>query len=81
MGDDIPERDIDEFQYLVGTRHIDGVDELRYETSHVREEGQYIVSYRRLVLRDGTVLQRTDPDDRVSWRTLGRVASRRRLRN
>ena len=60
MGDDIPEMDIDEFQYLVGTRHVDSVDGLLYETTRVLEEGQYIVGYRRLVLQDGTVFKRTE---------------------
>ena len=60
MGDDIPEMDIDEFQYLVGTRHVDDIDGLLYETTRVLEEGQYIVGYRRLVLKDGTVFKRTE---------------------
>ena len=60
IGDDIPEMDIDEFRYLVGTRHIDSVDGLLYETTRVLEEGQYIVAYRRLVLQDGTVFQRAE---------------------
>ena len=60
MGDSIPEMDIDDFHYLVGTRHVDSVDGLLYETTRVLEEGQYLVAYRRLVLKDGTVFKRTE---------------------
>ena len=60
MGDSIPEMDIDDFHYLVGTRHVESVDSLLYETTHVLEEGQYLVADRRLVLKDGTVFKRTE---------------------
>ena len=51
MGDDIPGMDINGFTYLVGTIHVDSVDGVLYKTTRVLDESEYLVAYRRLVLR------------------------------
>ena len=58
--DDMPVSDVKDFQYLVGTRHVDDEDGLTYQTTRVVVEGEWLVAYRRLVLKDGTVFQRTE---------------------
>ena len=56
----IPTGEVNDYQYLVGTRHVDQVDGMQYETTRVLQEGEYIVCYRRLILTDGTLFQRTE---------------------
>ena len=56
----IPIREVSDYQYLVGTRHVDPLDGMQYETTRVLQEGQWIVCYRRLILTDGTRFRRTE---------------------
>ena len=69
---DMPAMDVKDFLYLVGTRHVDDEDGLTYQTTRVLIEGDWLVAYRRLVLKDGTVFQRTE-DGPIFVRDIARL--------
>ena len=46
--DDMPVMDVRDFQYLVGTRHVDDEDGSTYQTIRGLIEGDWLVAYRRL---------------------------------
>ena len=56
----MPVLDVKKIQYLAGISHVDDEDGLTYQTTRVVVEGEWLVAYRRLVLKDGTVFQRTE---------------------
>ena len=68
----MPVMDVRDFQYLVGTRHVDDEDGCTYQTTRVLIEGEWLVAYRRLVLKDGTVFQRTE-DGPIFVRDIARL--------
>ena len=56
----IPVREVNNYQNLVGTRLAVRGDGMQCKTTRVLQEGEWIVSYRRLILTDGTTFKRTE---------------------
>ena len=54
---DEKERSVDDFKFLVGTRHLDDEDGMIYETTRVVNRRGYIVAYRRLVTNQGDLIR------------------------
>ena len=56
----IPVREVNDYQNLVGTRLAVRGDGMQCETTRVLQEGEWIVTYRKLILTDGTTFIRTE---------------------